>query len=315
MENHINVILENYNSNPINSNIKNFKVKYYKYNSEYIFKDGRLYININSIEDVRAIYRHFMIHYKLLFFNNGFFYKIKEYKENDKIVDINKYGNIEIYITNKVYIKSYKITSIGNLINRDTIREFSKRDKKYKFIFQAFYYLHSERYQYVLCDHRFMILSQLCEGYIENSEYEKQITNKCFLERIGIYINYFRSIDKRINSKVFEVLNTYPKKIVKQIKNTRNKYSHYKKKKKIIKGKNLIYLYYILELAFRILILSDVKTIYSEEIKENMYTIHDWIMEGTKENIKEEEYKSGVYKLLKMKTNYNKKTYNSSEKV
>ena len=98
-------------------------------------------------------------------------------------------------------------------------------------------------------------------------------------------------------------MNTYPKKIKEQIKNTRHMYSHYTKKNKTIKGDNFIYLYYILELSFRVLVLEDVSVKYGNEIEENLFSIHDWIMENRKKNIKLEEYKSATYKMTKKQKN------------
>ena len=306
MNNIVNIRLKNYNNKPIISDTPILQFKLYKYNNEYVFKDGEIYLSINSKEKLSTIYKHFMIHYKLLFLNNGYFYEIKEYRENNKIVDISKYSNIEAYKTNNEFIKNYKITNIKNLINKESISEFSKIENKYKMIFNAFNYLHSDRYNSVLCDHKFMILSQLCEGYIENSEHEKHIKTADFKGRIGIYIDLFRKIDIKINAEIFKILNTYPEKIKKQIKNTRHMYSHYTKKDKTIKGENFIYLYYILELAFRILVLDDINIKYGDEVKENLYSIHDWIMEKRKESIKIEEYKSITYKISKTLGNIHK---------
>ena len=70
MDNIVNIVLKNYNNNPIISDISSFKLSIYKYKVEYIFKDRKLYITIRSKEKLSNIYRHFMIHYKLLFFNN-----------------------------------------------------------------------------------------------------------------------------------------------------------------------------------------------------------------------------------------------------
>ena len=297
MNNIVNITLENYNNKPIISDISNLKLQIYKYKVEYFFTDGKIYISIQSKEKLSTIYNHFMIHYKLLFFNNGYFYEIKEYKENNKIVNISKYNDIEAYKTNNEFIKNYKITNIKNLLNRKSIKEFNKIEHKYKMIFYAFYYLHSDKYNSVLCDHKFMILSQLCEGYIENSKHEKNIKTTDFKGRIGIYIDFFRKIDKKNNAEIFKVLNTYPEKVKEQIKNTRHMYSHYTKKNKTIKGENFIYLYYILELTFRILILEDIDIKHGEDIKENLYSIHDWIMERKKEDIKIGEYKSTIYRI------------------
>ena len=80
-------------------------------------------------------------------------------------------------------------------------------------------------------------------------------------------------------------------------------YSHYTKKNKTIKGDNFIYLYYILELSFRVLVLEDVGVKYGSEIEENLFSIHDWIMENRKKNIELEEYKSATYKMTKKQKN------------
>lgn len=299
MDNIVNITLKNYNNSPVISDISSFKSSIYKYKVEYLFKDGKLYITITSKEKLSTIYRHFMIHYKLLFFNNGYFYEIEEYKENNKIKNIKNYSNIEAYITNLEYIKNYRITNIKKIINKETIKKFKKIEQENILIFFAFYYLHSNKYNSILCDHRFIILSQLCEGYVENTIHEKNAKTKDFKGRIGIYIDIFRKIDIKSNSKIFESLNTYPKKIKEQIKNTRHMYSHYTKKNKTIKGDNFIYLYYILELSFRVLVLEDVSVKYGNEIEENLFSIHDWIMENRKKNIKLEEYKSATYKMTK----------------
>lgn len=299
MENIVNVTLENYNSNPIISNVLELNLKIYKYNIKYIFKDGKLYITITSKENLPTIYRHFMIHYKLLFFNNGYFYKIREYKENSKVISTKLYSDIEAYETNNEYIKGYSITNIKDLINKEAITEFNKIEQKNRLLFYAFYYVHSNKYKSILCDHRFMILSQLCEGYIENSNHNKNIKTSDFKGRIGVYIDLFRKIDIKTDARIFEILNTYPEKIKKQIKNTRHMYSHYTKKNETIKGDKFIYLYYILELSFRILVLEDINVKYGSEIVENLYSMHDWIMERRKKNIKLEEYKSVLYKMVK----------------
>ena len=130
---------------------------------------------------------------------------------------------------------------------------------------------------------------------------------RAFTNQIGIPYTTLDSVFKRgiSNSgigtmiKIFESLNTYPNKIKEQIKNTRHMYSHYTKKNKTIKGDNFIYLYYILELSFRVLVLEDVSVKYGNEIEENLFSIHDWIMENRKKNIELEEYKSATYKMTK----------------
>ena len=144
-----------------------------------------------------------------------------------------------------------------------------------------------------------MILSQLCEGYIENSKYEKIVKTHDFKGRIEIFIDLFRKSDIKNNSKIFEILNIYPKKIKEQIKNTRHMYSHYTKKKKTVNGNNYIYYYYILELSFRLLVLKDINIKDESEINENLYSLHDWIIENRGSNIKMDDYKSITYKMLK----------------
>lgn len=130
MDNIVNITLKNYNNSPVISDISSFKSSIYKYKVEYLFKDGKLYITITSKEKLSTIYRHFMIHYKLLFFNNGYFYEIEEYKENNKIKNIKNYSNIEAYITNLEYIKNYRITNIKKIINKETIKKLKKLSKK-----------------------------------------------------------------------------------------------------------------------------------------------------------------------------------------
>ena len=138
MENIVNIILENYNNKPIILDTSKLKLRVNKYNIEYNIKNGKIYVTIKSKEKLFAIYKHFMIHYKLFFFNNGYFYKIKEYRENNKIIDIKKYIEIDVYKTNKENIKNYKITSIENLINRESIKEFNKLEKNINLYFQPY---------------------------------------------------------------------------------------------------------------------------------------------------------------------------------
>ena len=70
MENIVNIILENYNNKPIILDTSKLKLRVNKYNIEYNIKNGKIYVIIKSKEKLFVIYKHFMIHYKLLFFNN-----------------------------------------------------------------------------------------------------------------------------------------------------------------------------------------------------------------------------------------------------
>lgn len=268
------------NGADIKDNLINFTCD--EYDIKYHIEKEKIYITIISSNEVSDIYKHFMIHYQLLFFNNGYFYKIIEYKENEKVINISeKYNNTGMYDTCDCFINSYKITNINKLINSENIKKMDNLLDNYGFIFRAFYYLFSKRYEKVLIDHKFMILSQICEGYIESSEHEKKIEGeKNYSKRIKIYIDNFAKQDENQNSEIFQILGKDAEEIIDQITNTRHRYSHYVEKKNVIEDDMFWYYFVILELAFRMIILEDISIVLDNEMEENLFLIHDWIKDS-----------------------------------
>lgn len=300
MKNKVTIILSNYNEIPIIEKNDKYEFKNNKYYTLYNWKNCELNIEIESKENCKCIFEYFMIQYKLLFFNNGCFYKIKEYKENNVIVNISeKYTNIECYDTAKEYIKSYKITNISSVINKNTVSAFKKIENKNRFMFNAFYYIHSNKYKGVLYDHKFMILSQICEGYIESTVHEQEVTYHNFQNRIDLYIQELKKMNLKYRSCIFDALKISSKGLKEKIKNSRHRYSHYvEKKNTIAKGEDYVYIFYILELIFRVYILKDLKINQFENLHENLYSIHDWIISNRNPNIDKKEFKSISYKLM-----------------
>lgn len=300
MNNLVEIILKNYNNSYILVEEENFNFSNRVYRSYYNLKDGKIHIKIISNQNFKNIYNYFLLQYKILFFNNGYFYEIEEYKEDNKIINIKeKYCDLDIYISNNKYIKNYRILKLKDILNPKSIKKFKEIEEKNSLLFNAFYYLHSEKYKDILCDHRFIILSQVAEGYIENSKHNLKLKEKSFLQRILIYIKIFRKYDKLSKSNVLEILNENPKKLARKIKNSRNMYSHYIRKSEILKEDEYIYAFSILELGFRLLIIEDIGCVIkiNEEIEENFCSIHDWILSNKYTNLDINKYKSNAYKI------------------
>lgn len=272
-------------------------------------------IKIDSNFNDKLIFEYFSIILKLLFFNYGYFMKIKSYTVNNKIVNYKDYCNLDFYESNIEYVSSYKIASISNVIKPSAINKIKKEEQNYFLGFRALYYLKSNNYSGVLYDHKFTILCHILEGFIINSSLEKEIlleikkkhpnrNNLYFIDRISYYTKELLSISKKTNSNIYTILRENSKVLPKKIKNTRNQYSHYIKKQKTIKIKNSIYYFYIMELMYRIILLDKCGIKYDINLKNNLQNIHDWILTNTGILINENDYKTTNYKVRYRINNY-----------
>lgn len=288
-----------------------------EYISAFTFK-----IKISSNFSDKLIFEYFSIILKLLFFNYGYFMEINSYKVNNEIVNYKNYCDLDFYKSNVEYVNSYKITSIPNVIKPLAIKKIKEEEQNYFLGFRALYYLKSNNYSSVLYDHKFTILCHILEGFIENSSLEKEILlelqkkqpNKkklYFEDRITYYTKKLLSISKKTNSSIYTVLKENSKKLPEKIKNTRNQYSHYVRKKKTIEVKNSIYYFYIMELVYRIILLDKCGVKYDISLKNNLQNIHDWILTNTRNLINENDYKTLNYKIRYRTNRHN----NCQEKI
>lgn len=274
-----------------------------EYISAFTFK-----IKIDSNFNDKLIFEYFSIILKLLFFNYGYFMEINSYKVNNEIVNYKNYCNLDFYESNIEYVNSYKITSISNVIKPLAIKKIKEEEQNHFLGLRALYYLKSGRYSGVLYDHKFTILCHILEGFIQNSSLEdailielrKKNPNKkklYFKDRISYYTNKLLSISIKTNSSIYTILRETSKELPEKIKNTRNQYSHYVKKKKTIKIKYAIYYFYIMELIYRIIFLDRCGIKYDINLKNNLQNIHDWILTNTRNLIDENDYKTVNYKV------------------
>lgn len=229
---------------------------------------------------------------ELLFINNGYYFNIVSISVDDKHVDYKKYYNLDDIYTSREYVYYNPICKQTTAINSQSIRNYRQLKRKFHLGISALKYLKSERYSNVLYTHKYCILAQICEGFIESSHYELLLTqakiikigNKKakpnFEERIEVFINKLDEINKKYSVAIYKTLGIKRKTLLEKLTNTRHQLSHYVKKEKIIVRDDYVYVFYLLESLLRILLLEEIGIKVDGNLKKNFYVLHDFILDN-----------------------------------
>ena len=281
---------------------------------KYVIKDETygIDIEISSDNSFRDIWKCFQTIHELLFINYGYFLYIKEYIENNETIDYSvKYNNLDFLDSYSSQFDFGGITSIPDLLNSKNINNYNKLKSKFSNGFYSLFYLNCVNYSKILIDHKFCILSQICEGFVESTNIE-QIVKKSkkgkigFKDRLTYYIERLNYYNNKYHVNLYYVLRIKRKTLLNQIEASRHALSHYI----LIKDKNgnnrsklspnnYLFTYIILDLMLRIVIFEELLIVVDENsIKETLYIYHDYIYSNTfKDNFDINNYKSGLYKL------------------
>ena len=296
-----------------------YKLKYSYYAIEFDFnindKMKEINISIFSDREYKDIFKIFLLIYELLFINYGYFFEIDSYMENDKKIDINRYFNLDYIHSSKILKTTGSVTTLPNLITNNTIKEYKKIKNVFHNGVSALFYLKSYKYDGLLIDHRFCMLSQICEGYIESGRLENIIKSKKngkigFKDRLTYYVDKLDFYNKKYNLCIYKTLTIKRKTLLEQIETSRHALSHYvqiKDKKGNNKSKlnnyNFLFTYLILEYMLRIILLEELGVkINEKQLRENLFILHDYIYStSNKDKLDISKYKSDLYKLLNIR--------------
>lgn len=286
------------------------KYSYYKIIAKYFISDGLYGIDLEIISkrNFTDIYKIVSIIHELIFLNFGYFLEIFEYLENDTIIDVSKYCNLDYINSFNSHFKGY-YTDINNLITNLSIRKYKMLKNKFLNGLNSFFYLESKKYKDILVDHRFCILSQICEGLIESSRLENVVSARVnnisrrryinFKDRIEYYISELDYYNKKYMISIYKALRIKRTTFLEQMKNSRHSLSHYVKKKNKLRTTNYLFAYILLSNLFRIVILKELSVILNEDyIKESLYIIRDYIYTINFNNNDFDKMKSSLYKLF-----------------
>ena len=232
--------------------------------------------------------------------------------EDDKKIDISQYFNLDYIHSSVSLITTGSVTLFPDVINNNTIKEYKKIKKVFHNGLNALFYLKSYKYDGILIDHRFCMLSQICEGYVESGRLENIIKSKKngyigFKDRLTYYVDKLDFYNRKYNLCIYKTLSIKKKTLLNQIETSRHALSHYvqikdKKgnKKSKLNNYNFLFTYLILEYMLRIILLEELGvTINDSQLKEGLYILHDYIYSIlNKEKLYVSNYKSNLYKLL-----------------
>ncbi len=288
-----------------------FKYSYYLIELDYYISDNLwgVDITITSERDCKDIFKIFQVINELLFINYNYFFNIESYIENNKNIELSKYFNLKYIYSSKIFIIDNQVTTICNLINNKSIKEYKKLKNKFHLGLNSLFYLKSVSYENILIDHKFCILSQICEGYIESGPLENVIKQSKsdrigFKDRITYYINKLDEYNKKYSLCIYKTLGIKKKTLLNQVEASRHTLSHYvlitdKKgnKKSKLNNYNYLFCYIILDYMLRLTIVDELGVnIDSNIIKENLYILHDYIYSIIhKNNIDTSNFKSNLY--------------------
>lgn len=292
----------------------------YKFNYSYYiiefnyFCDKNMWgidVEIRSEKEYKDIVKFFLILDELLFLNYSCFFTISRYFEDGISTDFTKYINLDYLIPSNQNTINNSIAKISETINSNSIKEHKKLKDRFHYGLTSLFYLKCYRYENLLYEHKFCMLSQICEGYIESGPLEAMVNNGVshrigFKDRINYYIQELDYLNKKYNVSIYKTMKIKRKTLLNQITTSRHALSHYVK---ILdkKGKNqsklnvynFIFTYFILEYLLRIIMLKELGVKPdSVKIKEGLYILHDYIYSVVNENdLDVSNYKSNLYKL------------------
>ena len=108
-----------------NFSLVSIKYSYYKIIAKYFISDGLYGIDLEIISkrNFNDIYKIVSTIHELMFLNFGYFLEIFEYLENDTIIDVSKYCNLDYLNSFNGHFKGY-YTDINNLITNLSIRKY-----------------------------------------------------------------------------------------------------------------------------------------------------------------------------------------------
>lgn len=265
---------------------KNFSLSFSNLNVEFLFFHENNYgIDIRMIgkKDLKNCFKLFLIIHELLFLNYGYFFDIYKYYENDELIDYKKYCNLDCYNSHLIRNFSEKIADISELITKESIKSYKTIKNCFLNGLNGMFYLKCENYSKILIDHRFCIISQICEGFIRSTKLEKNVEQSLpnkrkvkFLDRIEFYIKKLDFYNKKYSLRLYKILKIQRKTLLKQIDGSRHMLSHYTifkdnngNNKPKLNNNNYLFMYIILEYILRIVILEEITVKLNEEMIEN----------------------------------------------
>lgn len=266
---------------------QNIITKYENTNIEISIKDLVCKLHLYGEEVERAYY----LIWELLFLFDGYFYEPKIFYEDDKERDLTVLFRVPFYHTAKEWFSSALLGRNSRDISEGVIKRyeiFRNQDKAAqkmtKAVVNSFYYLHSEAYSQINCNHRLSLLLNVCDGFINNT-FKETNNVKASLDRL------FRgNVDKDKIKKGISLLGMPDEQFVYNLAEERNEFDHYIYKADSIasfianttdRRSDFItwYFTYTMELVLRVGFLKHVGVDIAQDIKDYaMDVINDWVI-------------------------------------
>jgi len=253
---------------------------------KYHITNHKIEITIESEKDFETIQNLFFRQYQLLFYIIGDYLEIKkiQFYQNEKEISsqFDDTKHLKKFYTNKTFIHDNQLAIIdGSNFANAIIRLSGFAEKDVSGVFNSFEYLHCKAYNGILINHRFLLSTHIIEGFCNRFCTKKEYKNTYNTKACYFYQNLFDKITSN-NIDVFKILEMDETTFIKSIHDTRDVQTHLisgEKKSNYIKdGVDLIYLFFLFSVAFRLNILKmiDVEIDNSLAQKEIM-SIRNWI--------------------------------------
>lgn len=273
-----------------------------------IFKCSQMIeITLHGRKNIKKLYEIFYVVYDMLFLVLGGYPKIKEIYFNSEIVDFsewsNKFDTSSHFVQRDLRIANITIQNI----NANSLTNLQKVHSRSLFSMQ---YLACKKYEPVVTDHKYVLLSHTIDGLVRHSDYEKILLKSAkannvksknsrveYRQRVELVFNKFFYYHRKYNCGIMKALGKNKGEFIDVISDTRNDFSHFldKKEKRLHSGSDMIHYFYIMLFALRLFILTDLLGIELEHdcVKEYLYSLHDWIRLKKNENFT--DFKSIAY--------------------
>lgn len=246
----------------------------------------------NEIEEI------FYTIWELLFLYDGYFYIPKVYEINGAAQDINCLYKVKMYKTAKVWMDAATLLANNNrALDEELINNYIKfrnqdrlQGKMIKSLLNAYFYLLSDSYREINIEHRLSLMLNICDGYYLNEIGRSKGTG-------GHIVALINNIGKDKIQYGIGLMGIPKSNITELMGGVRDEIAHYivmkdsagsqilKSQSTAIKSINL-YLFYIIELAFRVTVLEKVGGYIDQMAKTRAIdSINDWLI--LKNNLKE----------------------------
>lgn len=277
------------------SNIKNFSVKISNNTVKLEKERGFIEIKISGHKNNEKIKIFFFELISMMFIYLGSFPKIEELKIGDEKIDINKYANK--FISDSYFERrdSYICEISEETICEEKYNEFKKIPQLPIYSMQ---YLISKFYRQMNIVHKMTLLTHIIDGVAHVPTNKKQLKANLrakyniplsvevgdYLIQTDIVMTPFFKLHSKYNCEIIIFFGKNRYNFLKIISDTRNWYSHFlKKTQKIDRLKNgmeMVIFFELIIFCLRIYLCETMKIkLVEDNVKEYLYTIHDWILE------------------------------------